>query len=208
MELLLAEDRSAQALMDKTLGSANIIDSSNIPILLEEMRKAQIAEHTEETSKKIHSITKSAKERETELSKEIRGRDSVIHNLQSNNEQAHAKLESVYEAIVLRTNYAIKRRRRIFAGLIVLSYLVLIYLNGLETPKRILAVLGFLTVFVFSSLVFQFSSFVERRFVRPIFERADNLSLSKVASESGVQWEAFVSRVEYDGTEFVLIESD
>lgn len=204
LELLLMEDRSAQALMDKTLGSANIIDSSNIPILLEEMRKAQISEFTEESEKKIEGISKAAKEREEELGKEIKSRNFDIDNLKEKNHQIESQIESVYRATVLRANLAIKRRRNIFAGIICLLYISFLAFDGLDIPKGILAAAGFLTVFIFASLVFQFSDFVERKFVRPVFERADNATLLKLANKNGIKWEPFIERVHYDGTEFTL----
>jgi hypothetical protein len=204
LELLLTEDRSAQALMDKTLGSANIIDSSNIPILLEEMKKAQISEFADESNKKINEMSKAARQREDALSSEISSRDVAIDSLKEHNDQVNSQIESVYRAIVDRTNSIIKRRRKIFAGAIVLSYIAFLAFDGLDTPKSIIAGVGFLTIFVFTSLVFQFSNFVERRFVRPIFERVDNGMLFKVATESGIQWDPFVDRVQYDGSEFKL----
>jgi len=67
LELLLTVDRSAQVLMDKTLGSAAIIDSSKIELLLEEMKKAQIAEHVAETKTTVENLKVEAAAREAEL---------------------------------------------------------------------------------------------------------------------------------------------
>lgn len=204
LELLLMEDRSAQALMDKTLGSANIIDSSNIPILLEEMRKAQISEFTEESNKKLEEVSKAAQEREAELGQEIISRNVDIDSLKEKNDEIASQMESVYKATILRANYIIKRRRNMFAGVACLLYILFLAFDGLDTPKGVIAAAGFLTIFIFASLVFQFSNFVEKKFVRPIFERADNATLFKLAIENGIKWEPFIERVQYDGTEFTL----
>ena len=50
--------------MDKTLGSAKIIDSTNIEVLLEELKKAQIADYAKERDAELEAVAGEAKRRE------------------------------------------------------------------------------------------------------------------------------------------------
>ena len=71
LELLLRQDRSAQLLMDRTLGISTVITSGNIETLVADMKQELIALNTEETGKII------ALEREKSAAVRLQGEQSL-----------------------------------------------------------------------------------------------------------------------------------
>lgn len=61
LELLLAEDRSVQMMMDKTLGSFSVINESNISQLIEAMKRSLAADIEKDKRKEVAEIRRSAK---------------------------------------------------------------------------------------------------------------------------------------------------
>ncbi|HEV7255082.1 MAG TPA: hypothetical protein VGN97_18505 [Mesorhizobium sp.] len=57
LDLLVSQDRSAQALMDKTLGASNVVTAENLPLLFEEM----LHPHLDEERRKGETAVKEAR---------------------------------------------------------------------------------------------------------------------------------------------------
>jgi hypothetical protein len=92
LELLLSVDRSAQVLMDKTLGSAAIIDPSNIATLLDAMKRVQIREHVKESEAALSKAKQEAKDREEQIKRDAADQAAELQrNIENANDLAKAK---------------------------------------------------------------------------------------------------------------------
>lgn len=91
LDLLISQDRSAQALMDKTLGVANVVTENNLPILWQEM----IHPHLEEERQKGRDAVKKAK---TEGKKELQKATDQLAVIEKERDQETASLGAALEA--------------------------------------------------------------------------------------------------------------
>lgn len=202
LELLLSEDRSAQVLMDKTLGSASIIDSFNIPILLEEMKKAQISEHIAQSKAKLDEVNAKYKARENELSKNVEMITQAYSEAQSHSDYQTKKLHSVIVNLIKSTNSKIKFRREVTIAGSLLAFIalnVLSYFGGFLKPPGFY--ISFAVALAIGSM-FQFSAFFRGRFFNPFYWKFDHAVLRKKAAEFGLEYSEIVELVEYDGNRF------
>ena len=69
LDLLVAQDRSAQMLMDKTLGAPSVVTEANLPLLFEEM----LHPHLEEERKKGKDAVKTERAKGVRKFKEVKG---------------------------------------------------------------------------------------------------------------------------------------
>jgi hypothetical protein len=91
LDLLISQDRSAQALMDKTLGLANVVTEENFPVLWQEM----IHPHLEEEREKGKAALAAEKAAARKKIEEERGKLSDLEAKSQNEKtQLIAKLES------------------------------------------------------------------------------------------------------------------
>jgi hypothetical protein len=215
LELLLTVDRSAQVLMDKTLGSASIIDSSNISILVEEMKKAQIADHIAESTATIQKLESAAKAREAALANEAlrqqeamiaqienAAREAEFHNVEA--ESRRQELERVWNSAISSVNVKIERRRTaaIVGAVILFSAVTTVaYFGGGQQPP--IAVGGLVFVVIVGSF-FQFRSKLKERILRSLLQDRDWVTLEKVIDQFGLDTEQVEGRLIYCDGKFSL----
>lgn len=89
IEMLLTQDRSAQVLMDKTLGVSSVVNASNMPALIEDMRKSLVADIEAESKAEIKEIKQisqleiKAAQQHAELATKQAVEQSKLHRIQT-----------------------------------------------------------------------------------------------------------------------------
>lgn len=204
LEILITSDRSAQVLMDKTLGSSNIIDAKNIPTLLEEMKKAQIAEYAQERDAEKAMIEKEAERREADLNALAREEKKRAEIAQADANKHREKVRGVYERVVETTNAKILRERLAFIAtttcLIGLSTAIGFISQGAEP---IIGYLAFAAILILGVLVHLFSS-LGSIVIDPWFKKRDHSKLGRTALDFGLGFDDIFEYVTHKGHSFVL----
>lgn len=220
LELLLMVDRSTQVLMDKTLGSAALIDSSNIEILLEEMKKVQIKEHVEQSALEIEKMKADAKAREKALKQIAAKREaelvenavkftSLAEQQQYELNQRNKALDGIYNRAVEKINIRIKIARSIFALAIFSLFTVVSAINFFGNLGLGRMVTWALFAFgVLGASLFQFNTQVSRAIVDPLFQRYSNRQMRMVCSDLGINEYEFANSVSFDGHRFARLNSE
>lgn len=204
IEILLAEDRSAQILMDKTLGSANIIDSRNIELLLDEMKQAQIAEYREIKDAELREIKKASAKNQKELLQHLDIVNSSVEEVQALISQREAEISAVYQKMVERVNRRTGWMRNLTGFIIYLFFATFLAVSFFGNVDNLL-VKGFaFTIVLFLGSLFQFNGSVRRKIFDGLLRQYDEKALRRTASEFGVDPEEAVRRTIYADGEFVL----
>lgn len=205
LEVLISSDRSAQVLMDKTLGSSNVIDAKSMPTLLEEMKKAQIAEYAAERDAELSAITSEAGRREAALSKVAEEADERARAAEEEARVQRKKLTDVYERVVERTNSRIGRQRRIFVAVTTLlvgaSAAIGFFATGLGTVASVLALAAILIMGLAVHLV----SALKETVIDPWFRGRDNAVLGSTALDFGLGYDEMFPLVQHTGHQFRLV---
>jgi hypothetical protein len=92
--MLLEEPKSCRVLMDKTLGSSGVINSTNLSEVMEEMKSGLIDDHKEETQKTITSINAKHEDHCAELGLEISSQAKELDELRQKSEEQWTRLIS------------------------------------------------------------------------------------------------------------------
>lgn len=153
LDLLIAQDRSAQMLMDKTLGAPSVVTEENLPVLFQEM----LHPHLEEEKQKGDAAVKEAK---TQGQKQLDTARAQLRNSEHNRLQTAAKLDAkleedhdVVEALCEEIARHLTKRRmiiRFVAGVIAIGSAIPLVCVSTLTIRAISVVItgtmGYLTV--------------------------------------------------------------
>lgn len=206
LEILMSSDRSAQVLMDKTLGSAAVIDSTNIGVLLEEMKRAQIAEYSAERDAEIASLSKEAKSRERRLSDEAAAARKLAEMNVAESSRLRDKLNEIARSAVAEANRIIKRRRKIGISSVAVL-VVLLTASGLfwnfQYEVFSVAIAFFL---ILGALILQLAFGLREIFVDPFLQRMDEQILEQCALKFGLDFDDLYRKVTHEGHRFSLVE--
>ena len=204
LELLMTEDRSRQILMDRTLGSAAVIDSSNIKVLIEDMKKAAIAEVHADAEDKIKSVTTNAKSEKAELTRSIRAREGELVQLSGALSVEKGKSRAVLEKAVAFSNERARTRRLLIAvasGAIFIAIEAVTMLtsdfSGLSGIAGVVTILGAL-------LIFHFRAQVTRILLDPRLKQFDERTLRKRLDQVGLDPDEVLAGLFYDNGRFVF----
>ncbi len=204
LEVLITSDRSAQVLMDKTLGSSNVIDAKNIPTLLEEMRKAQIAEYAQERDAEQAIREQEAQKREADLNALAEEEKKRAELAEADAIANRDKVRGVYERLVETTNRKILRERFIFVAfttlLVSISALVAFFSQGADP---IYGYLAFGIILILGIILHLFSS-LGSMFIDPWFKKRDHSNLGRTALEFGLSYDEIFDQVSHNGHEFEI----
>lgn len=205
LEILISSDRSAQVLMDKTLGSSNVIDAKSMPTLLEEMKKAQIAEYAAERDAELTAITKEAARREAALSRAAQEAHERAEAAEAIAEAQNRKLSDVYERVVDSTNQKIARHRKIFVAITSTITAVLLALGFFATGLGPLWSGAAFVAILSIGLALHLVSALKESVVDPWFRGRDNKALGETALSFGLSYDEIFPLVEHIGHEFRLL---
>jgi hypothetical protein len=165
LELLLTEGRSTQVLLDKTLGSANVIDAGNVEHLVEEMRKSVAAEAFAEADAQVQTAKKVAAQQQRKM-KAAAAEQALAHSqLQAELSREASKTTKVANALVGRVNSSLRRRRIAVAALGVLFVIAAEALPIFLANSSGLPVSGGLLLL---GLALHFSGVLKKRIFQPV----------------------------------------
>lgn len=203
LDLLVSQHRSAQALMDKTLGTASVVSADNLTELFQEM----IHPHLEEERKRAE---------ETVLAEKKKGRDELkkvrekLSEERAHKESAQALIDSkiaedreAIEALIKAVEKGLLNRTRFFRGLgFTLAFLFALPVLFVPTEYikwtsfLIALLLGYLTITGSGLIGISFpSSFALKR----LKEEACRRGIDKKLSQFLVEW---------DGSHFLVSHQD
>lgn len=208
LEILITSDRSAQVLMDKTLGSSNVIDASSIAILLEEMKKAQIQEYAQERDAEQSARDSDARRREKELHS-----DAELARERADQAEAEAlaqssKLFGVYEKIVEIANRDSLRARLAFVAITTfLSAMAVCIAFWSQGASSAISFVSFIVILLIGIAIHLFS-FLNSLVVDPWFNERDRKRLGQIALNFGLSYDEIYQYVQYDGHQFSIVERE
>lgn len=113
LDLLLTQDRSAQMLMDKTLGVSHVISSTNIDALIDMMKSSLVADIEKEKSGEVRIIRRKAK---AQVRAEIKARETAEEEageLKGDISERDREDLGMVETLVSEVNRSIDTRIRI-----------------------------------------------------------------------------------------------
>lgn len=216
LEILLGESRSTQILMDKTLGSASFIDSRNIELLLEEMKKAQIEDYRIEKDQEVADAKKQARDEVRELKRSLRDAEnlraealsaamSTAESALSDAQKYSLQLDQVVERFIGKLNKSIRRRRLIWGFSLVISFAFVTFVGFYASGSSgILRDLAFIFVLLVGGIV-QFNGWLGRFLLAPFFRDSDHRLFHSMALDHGLDSDDAMERVQYDGEAFKLV---
>jgi len=124
LDLLITRDRSAQALMDKTLGASNVITEDNISILFEEMLHPYLEEERKQGDAAVKAVKAKGRDRLTQVRAQL---DAEKKKQEDTAEKLKAKLIEDRDPIVALCDDVARRLnrwRRIRVGVAIILALI------------------------------------------------------------------------------------
>jgi hypothetical protein len=202
LELLLTEGRSTQVLLDKTLGSANVIDASNVERLVDEMRRAVAAEAYAEADARVQTVRSEAEEQRKELAAQAAEQVRAQSDLEERLTQETSKTNKVTGALLARVNQSIRRRRWFVVALGILFVLLVEGLPiALASDTGIYVSLGLFAL----ALVAHVSGELKQRVFKPIGRHLAFRALEKRLVASGLVLEDLPYELSYSHGRFAPI---
>lgn len=128
LELLLTQDRSAQILMDKTLGLSHLVSSTNVDALVDTMKQALVSEIREEKDAEVAALKAEAATKVRNAHAGRRSAEAEMRRLNEVLQQAEADDRAAIDALIKSANRAIRWRYRIanwIAGFVLVSVALL-----------------------------------------------------------------------------------
>ena len=208
LELLLSVGRSTQVLMDKTLGSAQVIDSTNVAYLVEQMRKAVASEAYADADKKIKALQEDQKRETAALTCQLDEAQTEITRERSHANELEEQVQRLLEERVKRSvtllnglNIRLRKRRKFLA---VMGYIAaalfaaapfVISSNGLSVTLLLYAL----------ALVLQFTGFIKGRIFDPIIRALDKRSLQRELARAALDIGSIPFEIAHTDDGFVKI---
>jgi hypothetical protein len=146
LDLLLTQDRSTQLLMDKTLGSSNVVNANNIEPLIEEMRRTLTESIETEAAATIATAQKdaAAKVRKANERRKLTEQENaaLLSSLaQSEGDDAH-----MVDALLAEVNREMSRRRwqtrLVVGGVILLVGVLPLLTDRLSNTSKVVCLAG------------------------------------------------------------------
>jgi hypothetical protein len=186
LELLLTESRSTQVLMDKTMGSAALIDSTNIAVLLEEMRKAQIAEHTRDTETRLRDTKKEHEKKYAALADELAQSQTLIEQNAALATIQAQKIDTVLDKALVAANRSIAIRRLLILGGVILSFVIMSLASYFGNVADPLWASMWFVVSAIIGIMFLFSSELRDKVMALVLRKRDRETLEKTLIAYGL----------------------
>lgn len=202
LEILMTSDRSTQVLMDRTLGSSNVIDAKSMPTLLEEMKKAQIAEYAAERDAELAAVSREAAQREAALTQRVEEEVKRAEGAESKVSVGERKLSDVYVRVVERANAKMTQRRLVVVGITTafaaLAAAVGFFAAGFTPIWSAVALVAIVLIAIVLNLV----SSLKDAVIDPWFRRADDNILGTTALDFGLTYDEIHPLVVHEGHRF------
>ena len=151
LDLLISQDRSTQALMDKTLGAPNVVTQENLPLLFQEM----LYPHLEEERKKGATAVAEAKaqgRRQLDKAKEQllvtqREQNNTAARLEAKIKEDRDAVEALGQEVKQRIGRN-RRRRKLLAGVLALASCVPIIFESSNVVKMGTVLIGWFLAYL------------------------------------------------------------
>lgn len=186
--------------MDKTLGSANVIDASNIERLVDEMRRSVALEAFEEAAKLVDAIRGKTNADLATMTEEITAADQLAKDLQNKLDDEMFRVRRVADAVLLGVNAKSQLRRKWAKAI------GFLFLAGVEAiPLIIGSATGVtITLALWASTMFlHYIGTLEKRIFVPILSKIDRLSFERHLKDAGLQIDDLPYEIEYVDHAFV-----
>ena len=133
LDILIQKDRSAQMLMDKTLGAPSVVTEENLSFLFEEMLHPHLEQEREKGRQAVSAERAEARKTEKKLSEQLKTEQTRSLAARNEIDQARKEDEKAIAALCLdvEQNLGRKRRKRWFAaGVLALAFCALAAFSG------------------------------------------------------------------------------
>jgi hypothetical protein len=208
LELLLTQGRSTQVLMDKTLGAEHVIDSSNIAILVEEMKRALVSDVRTEAEEAIRRAKSEAGRRSNELKARVSQSETDVATLRAaldHEAAARTRVEAEITASIVRRINRKARYRRLRYGALCLSIVILAEIAGFfGSGLTGYALIGALVLVTLAASALFLKEKIQARLFDPLFQKGDEELLWREASEAGLDPQQVESKTRYVRGQFEL----
>jgi hypothetical protein len=134
LDLLLTQDRSTQLLMDKTLGSSNVVNSNNIEPLIEDMKRTLTESIEADAATSISSVKKDAATRVRSANERTKAAEQENATLAQSLAQTAVDDARIVDSLLEEVNRQM-RNRRLFAWAAATVVVLLIGVLPLLTEK-------------------------------------------------------------------------
>lgn len=196
LDLLISQDRSAQALMDKTLGLANVVTEENFPLLWQEMLQPHLEEEREKRKAAVaaeksaaQKIVEEEKLKLTDFEKASKAeKDSLLDKITSYQKE---DMEAI-QGLCADVRDIITRRKifRIFLGfMIALIFSIPLLLDTTPAARVISFILGVLMAFLTATggRLFTLST-SEKKAIATLQDTAKKRRLTAKVSQFEIVW--------------------
>jgi len=163
LDLLVSRDRSAQMLMDKTLGAASVPNADNISELFNEMLHPYLEEERRQHESTLKAEQQKARDRSAKDRAKFRteadARQAVEEELQRQRSEDFKALESLCRDVSMTLNRR-QRSKKIFAGLgaLILAVLTFLPLPDYIEPEWAVRLVGLVAAIIMAYLTITGSS--------------------------------------------------
>lgn len=186
LELLLAESRSTQVLMDKTMGSAALIDSTNIAVLLEEMKKAQIAEHTKAADAKLKAAQKEHQQRYAKLEGELAESKTLSDKSAAIVTDKEKQIDAVFDRAIASANRTVRKIKILYTLGFVAVFLLMSGASYFGNGDSIWWSVGWFIMSTGLGVLFLFSEKLRDKVFTPLLRKQNAKTLTKTFAAFGL----------------------
>jgi ABC-type multidrug transport system fused ATPase/permease subunit len=196
--------------MDKTLGAESVIDSSNIALLVEEMKRALVAEERAKAAADIKRVQRAAREQTVSLEKRAAEMSDTASGLEASLENERASRErterGAIDSIIRRVNRS-ARRQRLALTLLALVVVIVAEMGGMFGS-------GFAGIWLYMAvalvvlvaLCLFFRDKISERFLDPVFRGWDERRLEKECQDADLNFDFVLRRLQYHRGQFTFCE--
>jgi hypothetical protein len=211
LELMLSDDRSVQVLLDRTAGSPNLLTSSNILEITEEMKSALIAEEKVKTQALLIEERTKQKERLKKIQQEKSATEAENEKLKDSLRAREYHDERVLLTVISKINNRLNIEEKAIRGSV---YLLLLIISILGAATELLSGYAKFIPIIISSIVaclfaklqiwdkkLEIEKKISERASRLLDNELRRLNLSNL-------YDCFSSRIRIQGKRIVLLDHD
>ena len=205
LDLLISQDRSAQALMDKTLGMSNVVTEENLSVLWQEMLHPHIED---ERQKGLEAVNKEKSEGKQRLDRATEKFEALQKNREQESASLGARLETRrhedYEVVVGLCNdvqriLSHRRSYRVLIGVVIGSVFSVPFLLDTGPVVRVVSflvgcILAYLTAT--GGKLFSIST-DEKQALKVLHATANRRKLTSKLNQFSIKWNKAVFVIEH-----------
>lgn len=203
LDLLVSQHRSAQALMDKTLGTASVVTSDNVAELFQEMIHPHLEEERKRGTEAVQAEKKKAKEAlksiQGKLDEEKASKEAIQSLIDSKIAEDREAIEALFQDV--EADLSEKRKSRRILGIVLAA---LFCVPMLLEPSSLITWLSILVALLLGYLTITGNQLVGT-------STPASLALKMLESEAGlrrIKKKLSQFEVDWDGSRFSIVHQD